>query len=101
MKIKKDDTVLIISGKDRGRKGKIFRVLPKQNKVMVEGINIVKKHIRPKKSGQKGQIIELPAPLSVSNVKLLCLKCNKAVRVGYKTIDKKKNRICKRCGKEI
>ena len=101
MKIKKDDIVLVISGKDRGRKGKVFRVFPKQNKVMVEGINIAKKHIRPKKSGQKGQIIELPAALSVSNVKFLCSKCNKAVKVGYKIIDKKKKRICKKCKKEI
>ena len=100
MKIKKDDTVLIISGKDRGRKGKVFRVFPKQKKVMVEGINIIKKHIRPKRSGQKGQIIELPAALSVSNLKLLCSKCNKAVKVGYKIIDKKKVRLCKKCGKE-
>ena len=101
MKIKKNDTVLIISGKDRGRKGKVFRVFPRKEKIMVEGINIKKKHIRPKKAGQKGQIIKLSAPLPVSNVKLLCLKCNKPTRVGYKIIDKKKIRICKKCNKEI
>jgi len=108
MKIKKGDTVLIILGKDRGRKGKVLQALPKENKIVVEGINLRKKHQKPKKTGEKGQIIELPSSFSVSNVKLVCPKCKKATKVGYKIKSKIKNqkskikiRICKKCGKEI
>ncbi len=101
MKIKKGDTVLIICGKDRGRKGKVIKALPKKEQVIVEGINLVKKHQRPRRSGEKGQIIQKPAPIHVSNVKLICPKCKKATRVGYKKIDKKKYRICKKCKSEI
>ncbi len=101
MKIKKGDTVLVISGKDRGRKGKVVSSLPKKRKVIVEGINIKKKHIKPRREGEKGQIIEVPAPLDVSNVKIICSKCGKATRVGYKIVDGVKSRICKKCGQEI
>jgi len=101
MKIKKGDTVLVISGKDKGKKGKILKAFPKERKVLVEGVHIMKKHQKPKKTGEKGQIIEKPAPISVSNVKLICSKCNKAVRIGYKIIDNKKYRICKKCNKQI
>lgn len=101
MKIHKNDTVLIISGKDRNKKGKILDVFAKEGRIVVEGANIQKKHIRPKKSGEKGQIIQKPAPISVSNVKLICSKCGKAARVGYKIEGKKKYRICKKCGQEI
>ena len=105
MKIKKDDTVLIISGKDRGRKGKVLEVYPKNDIVMVEGMNIRKKHVKPKKSGEKGQIVEMPGPMSISNVKLICPKCKKATRVGYKIEEekkgKKKYRLCKKCKEEI
>lgn len=101
MKIKKGDTVLIISGKDRGRRGKVLDVFPKEGKVVVEGMNIKKRHVRPKKSGEKGQIAEISAPFSVSNVKLICSQCGKPTRVGYKITEGKKYRICKKCGKEI
>ena len=101
MKIKKDDTILIISGKDKGRKGKVIEALPKKGKVIVEGINLRKKHVRPKKSGEKGQIITMPAPFDVSNVKLICSKCGKAVRLRYEIKEKKKYRVCKKCGQEI
>jgi len=101
MKIKKGDTVLIISGKDRGRRGKVLDVFPKKQKLVVEGVCLRKKHVRPKKSGEKGQIVTTPVSFSVSNVKLICLKCSKSTRVGYKlTEDKKKYRICKKCGQE-
>ena len=100
MKVKKGDQVLIISGKDRGRKGKVMEVLPRKEKVIVEGINLRKKHVKPKKSGEKGQVIEMPSPFSVSDVKLICSKCGKAVRVGCKVEGKKKYRICKKCGQE-
>ena len=101
MKIKKNDQVLIISGKDRGRKGKVLSAFPSEQKIMVEAINIRKKHVRPKKSGEKGQIVEMPGLISVSNAKLICPKCGKATKVGYKVEAKKKYRVCKKCGKEI
>lgn len=101
MKIKKNDQVLIISGKDRGRKGKVMKVLPKEGKVIIEGINIHKKHIRPKKEGEKGQVVEIPAPFDASNVELICPKCGKATRLGYKIVREKKYRVCKKCGQEI
>ncbi|XOB40422.1 MAG: 50S ribosomal protein L24 [Candidatus Nealsonbacteria bacterium] len=101
MKIKKGDTILIISGKYRGKKGKILKAFPKQGRIMIEGINLVKKHQKPKKTGEKGQIIEIPAPMDVSNVKLICPKCTKATRVAYKIINDRKYRICKKCGKEV
>ena len=101
MKIKKNDQVLIISGKDRGKHGKVLDVFPESRKVVVEGANIRKKHVKPKKSGEKGQIVEMPASFSISNVKLICSKCGKPTRVGYKLIEGKKYRICKKCGQEL
>ena len=101
MKIKKGDIVLVISGKDRGREGKVIEAFPRQGKVVIEGINLRKKHVKPKKSGEKGQIVETPVPLNVSDVKLICPKCGKAVRIGYKLEGKKKHRICKKCEQEV
>jgi len=101
MKIKKGDQVLVISGKYRGKKGKVIRALPKKEKIVVEGVNIVKKHVRPRRAGEKGQIVQMPAPLHVSNVKLICPHCKKATRVGYKIEGEKKYRICKKCKREI
>jgi len=101
MKIKKGDQVLIISGKDRGRKSKVLETFPKESRILAEGINLRKKHQRPKRTGEKGQVVEMPAPIHISNVKLICPKCGKAIRPGYKIENKKKNRICKKCGQEI
>lgn len=104
MKIKTGDTVLILSGKDRTKKGKIIEVFPKKNRVIVEGINIVKKHVRPKRSGEKGQRVEVSRPLNISNVKLVCPKCKKPTRIGHGLVSKgreKKVRICKKCKQEI
>jgi len=101
MKIKKDDQVVIISGKDKGRKGKVIEALPKEDRIVIENINLRKKHSRAKKSGEKGQIVELPMPMPVSNVKIICPKCSKAVRVGYRIEGKKKHRVCKKCNQEI
>lgn len=101
MKVKKGDTVLIISGKDKGKKGAVLQVFPKEARIMVEGANLKKKHRKPKKTGEKGQIINLPAPLSVSSVKLVCPKCGKPARVGYGFAEKKKYRVCKKCGEKI
>lgn len=101
MKIKKGDQVLIISGKDKGRKGKVTEALPKSGKIVVENINLKKKHMRPKKSGEKGQIVELFLAFDVSDVKIICTKCGKATRVGYQVKEKKKFRICKKCNQAI
>jgi len=101
MKIKKGDTILIISGKYRGKRGKVLKAFPKEGKVLVEGVNIVRKHLKPRRTGEKGQIIEIPKPFDISNAKLICSKCGKATRIGYKIVENKKFRICKRCGKEI
>ncbi len=103
MKIKKEDTVLIIAGKDRGKKGSVLHVFPKTEKVSVEGVNLLKKHISPQKQKQqqkgkkKGQVVEFPAPIHISNVKLFCPKCNKAAR----TWKKGGERTCKKCNQKI
>ncbi|MEK7627367.1 MAG: 50S ribosomal protein L24 [Patescibacteria group bacterium] len=101
MKLKKGDTVLIISGKDKGKKGKILRVLPNKKRIMVEGVFIMKKHVRPKRQGEKGQRLEIPGYIDASNAKLVCSKCGKAARIGYKITENKKYRICKKCNQEI
>lgn len=101
MKIKKGDKVKIIAGKDGGKEGKILQVLPQREKIVVEGLNLVVKHMRPRRAGEKGQRIQFPAPLQISNALLICPKCNKPTRVGYKILEnKKKVRMCKKC-KEV
>ncbi|MDD5342247.1 MAG: 50S ribosomal protein L24 [Patescibacteria group bacterium] len=101
MKIKKNDIVIIISGKDRGKKSKVIQVLPEQDKVVVEEANIFVKHLRPRKSREKGQKVQFNAPMLSSNVMLVCPKCGKQTRVGYKILEnKKKVRICRKC-KEV
>lgn len=101
MKIRKNDQVKIIAGKDRGKQGKILRVVSKGNKVVVEGLNIIKKHAKPKRGKEKGQRIEIPAPLDVSKVMIICPSCGKVARLGFKSSDGKKLRICKKCKAEI
>lgn len=101
MKVKKGDSVLITAGKDKGRTGKITKAFPKALKILVEGINLKKKHVRPKKQGEKGQVVEIPSALDVSNVKIICPKCGKATRVGYKIEKDIKKRVCKKCDQEI
>lgn len=98
MKIKKDDKVKIISGKDKGRKGKVLKALPRENKVVVEGLNTVVKHVKPKKRGKKGQRVKMAMPIDVSNVKFICPECKKSIRVGYKILsDGRKKRFCRKC----
>ena len=101
MKLKKNDQVLIMSGKDRGKKGKILQVFPKEHRILVEGINLRKKHQKPKKSGEKGQIISMPGHISASAAKLICPKCGKPTRVGHQILKENKIRICKKCKQEI
>lgn len=101
MKLKKGDNVLITSGKDRGRKGKVLEIFPKKDKIVVEGLNTQKKHRKPRRQGQKGEIVEVAVPFDASNVKIICTKCVKPARIGYKITADKKYRICKKCGEEI
>lgn len=101
MKIKKGDTVLVISGKWKGKVGKVLRAFPKEMKVLVSGVNIVKKHQRSKKEGEPGKIVEIEKPIPVSKVKLICPHCQKATRVGYTFSGEKKVRICKKCKQKI
>jgi large subunit ribosomal protein L24 len=101
MKIKKNDQIQIISGKDRGKRGKVLRTLPKSGKIVVEGLNLVKRHKRPRKGGEKGQRVEVPAPMGVSKVMIVCTRCGKAARIGYKVSGDHKSRICKKCKSEL
>ena len=102
MKIKKDDTVLVITGKDRGKKGKVRFAYPETKKLIVEGLNFVKKHSKAKGQAKQAGIIDLEARLSVSKVMLLCAKCNKPARIGYKTLeDGRKVRFCRVCHEVI
>ena len=99
MKIKKGDTVMVISGKNAGKKGMILDVVPRERKVLVEGVNMVKKHQKPTQAMPQGGIIDKEAPLHVSNVMLICNECNAPVRVGRKEAgDGSKVRYCKKCG---
>ena len=101
MKIKKDDKVIVLSGKDKGKQGKILSADPKALKVVVEGVNVATKHQKPMKQGQEGGIIKVETPIYASKVQLVCPKCDKGTRVGYKIVDGKKVRVCKHCGAEI
>ena len=99
-KIRKGDEVQILLGKNRGKSGKVLRVLSKKNKVLVEGINLYKRHVK-KMQNVEGGIMEIPKPLDISNVALICPNCQKITRVGYKMDGGEKVRVCKKCGKEI
>ena len=102
MKIRKNDTVIIIAGKDRGKKGKVRRTLPKEDRVIVEGLNMIKRHSRAGRTARQAGIIELEAPIHISNVMLLCDKCAKPTRVSFDFLaDGKKVRICNSCGEVI
>ena len=112
MKIKKGDTVKIIIGKDSGKSGKVMDVNIKTDKVLLDGLNLYKKHVRPKRQGQKGEIVNVPRFMSVSNVALVCSSCKKQTRIGYREAGgpaaakamagrHKKTRICKKCKASI
>jgi large subunit ribosomal protein L24 len=101
MKLKKGDNIIVIAGKDKGKKGKIVAVLVDKNKVVVEGINMMKKHQRPKKSGEKGSKINIAMPLHVSNVMIVDPKTGLGTRIGKKKVGDKMIRITKKSGQEI
>lgn len=97
--IKKNDLVMVLRGRERGKSGRVLKVLPKKERVIVEKINFIKRHTRPHGQQRRGGIIEKEAPLHISNVALLCEKCNKPVRIGHRLIEgDKKARFCKKCG---
>ncbi len=102
MKIKTGDKVKVISGKDKGKVGTVLRAIPKENRVVVQGVNIVKRAMRPTQKNPQGGFMEFEAPIYVSKVMLICPSCGKPTRVGYKFIEKngkrKKVRVCKKCG---
>mgnify|MGYP000811607792 FL=1 len=101
MNVKKNDTVIVLSGKDKGKKGKVLEAMPAAGKVVVEGINVATCHVKPKKQGDQGGIVSRETPMYASKVMLVCPKCGKPTRVAHKITDGKKARICKKCGAEL
>ena len=101
MNIKKNDTVIVLSGKDKGVKGKVLVAMPAENKVIVEKVNVATCHTKPRRQGETVGIVKKETPIRACKVALYCEKCEKGVRVGYKVEDGKKTRICRKCGAEI
>ena len=98
MSIRKDDTVIVLSGKDKGKKGKVLTVMPKDGKVIVEKVNVISRHQKPRKQGEEGGIVKREAAIYASKVQVVCPKCDKGTRVAYEIKDGKKVRVCKHCG---
>ena len=101
MRIKKGDTIKKIAGKDKGKVGKVVRTIPTAGKIVVEKMNIIKKHVKPRRDGERGQRVEIAAPFDASNAMVVCPSCGKTTRVEYKLIKDKKVRVCKKCKKEF
>ena len=100
--VKKDDTVTILSGKDKGKTGRVLRVLPEKGRVIIENVNMVKRHTRPNQQNSEGGILEKEATLDISNVQLVCSSCGAAVRTGMRTLDDdNKVRFCKKCNEIV
>ena len=101
MNIKKDDKVIVLSGKDKGKEGKVLVASPKTNKVIVEGVNVATKHQKARRQGEESGIMKVEIPMHACKVQLVCPKCGKATRVGHKIEGGKKSRVCKKCGAEV
>ena len=101
LKIKKNDKVVVLSGKDKGKSGKVLGTVPSERKVVVEGINVVTCHIKPRKQGEEGGIVKREAAIAACKVQVVCPKCSKATRVAHKLEGDKKVRVCKHCGAEL
>ena len=101
MRIKKGDTVQVLSGKDKGKTGEVLEILPKTNKIVVKGINIIKKHTKPRKQGEEGGILSMEGAIHVAKVNVVCPKCGKATKVGYSEEKGEKVRVCKKCGAKL
>lgn len=97
LKIRKGDTVRVLRGKDRGKKGRVVAVLPQEGRVIVDGINLVKKHIRPRRAGEKGQRVSIAAPMHISSVQVVCPSCQKGTRVGVARENGVRQRLCRKC----
>ena len=101
LSIKKGDTVVILSGKDKGKQGAVLEVMPADKKVIVENVNVATRHTKPRRQGEEGGIVKKEAPIYACKVMRVCPKCNKATRPATKVVDGKRVRICKKCGAEI
>ena len=101
LNVKKDDVVIVLSGDDKGTKGKVIATSPEEGKVLVEGINIIHKHVKPRRQGEAGGIVDAEGAIYASNVALYCPKCEKGVRTRVQEVKGKKVRVCAKCGKEI
>ena len=102
MKIKKNDSVVVIAGNDKGNRGKVLKVFPDKERVIVEGVNFIKRHTKPRKQGEKSGILEKEAPINHTNLKVVCSKCNRGIRVGMRVLaDGHKVRVCKSCGEML
>ena len=102
MRIKKGDTVKVLSGNDKGKTGEVLEVIPKTEKIIVKGVNVRKKHVKPRKQGEEGGIISVEVAIHSSKVSVVCQKCGKATRIGFKeNKDNKKVRVCKKCNTEL
>jgi large subunit ribosomal protein L24 len=101
MRIKKGDTIKKIAGKDKGKEGKVVRTIPTSGKIVVEKMNIMKKHVKPRRDGERGQRVEIAAPFDASNAMVVCPSCGKPTRIEYKVVKDKKVRVCKKCKKEF
>ncbi len=100
--IKKNDTVMVMAGKDKGKSGKVMRVIPKKDRAIVEKLNMIKRHMKPSQQNRQGGILEREAPIHVSNLMLICSKCTDPTRVGYRILDdNRKVRFCKKCNEVI
>lgn len=100
MKLKKNDNVLVLKGKNRGASGKVLAVFPEDQKVVIEGVNMRRRHIRARRQGEKGQVVSVEGRIPVANVALVCSKCKKGARIGYNITEKGKVRVCRKCGTE-
>ena len=101
MKIRKGDNVQVLSGNDKGKTGEVLEVIPGTNKIIVKGINIRKKHVKPRKQGEEGGIIPVECAIHASKVNVVCPKCGKATRIGYEMEKDQKVRVCKKCGVKL
>jgi large subunit ribosomal protein L24 len=99
--IKKDDQVMVVAGKDRGKTGRVVRVMPREGRVMVEGVARAKRHSRPDRKNRQGGIMEKELPIDLSNVQIVCKTCGRPTRVGHRTDEEGKVRVCRRCGADL
>ena len=101
LNVRRDDSVIVVSGDDKGKKGKVLQVSPEEGKIIVEGLNKVSKHVKPRRQGETGGIVEAEAPMYACKVQPFCSKCGKGVRVKAKILDGKKIRVCAKCGEAL